>query len=84
MTTLRLERSSTIGLPVLVPLLVEVVVILLGVHGGDEVDGVVDCAAFTPFANKTPSYCTPFNSIDTTNCCSPVAELPKEKQIITG
>lgn len=52
-------------------------VILLGVHGGDEVDGLVDCVAFTRFANSTPSYCTPFNSIDTTNCCSPDSEPAK-------
>lgn len=46
--------------------------ILLGVDVfvelGKDVDG---------FANSTPSYWTPFNSIVTTNCCSPLAELPK-------
>lgn len=28
------------------------------------------------FANSTPSYWTPFKSIVTTNCCSPLAALP--------
>lgn len=73
--TTRLERSSTIGLPLALTAL-DADVILLGVHGGEFVDGLVDCAALTPLANKTPSYCTPFNSIETTNCCSPVSELP--------
>lgn len=77
--TTRFDLSSTMGLLVLAPLDVVVGVILLGVHGGDDVDGLVDCVAFTRFANKTPSYCTPFSSIETTNCCSPVSEPVRKK-----
>lgn len=72
--TIRFGRSSTIGLLALAPLDVVVGVTLLGVHGGDDVVGLVDCVVFTRFADKTPSYCTPFNSIETTNCCSPDSE----------
>lgn len=49
-------------------------VILLGVHGGDDVTGLGACVAFTRFADKTPSYCTPFSSIETTSCGSPDSE----------
>lgn len=72
--TIRFGRSSTIGLVALAPLDVVVGVTLLGVHGGDDVVGLVDCVVFTRLADKTPSYCTPFNSIETTNCCSPDSE----------
>lgn len=48
--------------------------------------GVVTFAAFDKvvvgFANSTPSYWTPFNSIVTTNCCSPLAALPEINSII--
>lgn len=79
--TTRFDLSSTIGLLALATLDAVVGVILLGVHGGDDVDGDVDCVAFTRFANKTPSYCTPFSSIETTNCCSPDSEPADDKNI---
>lgn len=79
--TIRFGRSSTIGLLALAPLDVVVGVILLGVHGGDEVTGLGACVAFTRFADKTPSYCTPFSSIETTSCGSPDSVPTKsEKQ----
>lgn len=71
---MRFGRSSTIGLLALAPLDVVVGVILLGVHGGDDVTGLGACVAFTRLADKTPSYCTPFSSIETTSCCSPDSE----------
>lgn len=78
---MRFGRSSTIGLLALAPLDVVVGVILLGVHGGDEVVGLGACVAFTRFADKTPSYCTPFSSIETTNCGSPDSEPEKPTKI---
>lgn len=35
-------------------------------------------------ANRTPSYWTPFNSIVTPNCCSPLAALTDRKSLINS